>query len=232
MAGGMSEHLRTQTHRRAPWRRALWAALLTGLAVGALAAAPGPARADDPVYVRLYYSQWMTGRAEHTPADPSGAFTGSEGLTQNPQAGLEAIFLRRIGLSYVRQKFLRAFTDTGATVAGCSATPCLVSENGVAQSVNLSLYARPVYHQQFNAFAGGGAGYLDYSYTAGGAKFPGGDLFKNLSLSRWFFGAEYTFDRIGFRIEVSRASATKAFQGQKANLDATYRYLTLVIPLN
>lgn len=214
------------------WHWALGLALLTGLGAGVLAAGPGTARADAPVFVRLYYSQWMTGRLERSPADPNGVFAGNAGLTQNAQTGLEAVFLRRIGLSYVRQKLLRNINNGAGVITGCSSAPCFVAENGVAQSVNVSLYARAVEHDQFNAFAGGGAGYEDYSYSAGGAPYPGGDLFKSLSLSRWFFGAEYTFDRIGFRVEVSRSSATKTLQGKTAQLDATYRYLTLVIPLN
>ncbi|HKJ00594.1 MAG TPA: hypothetical protein VKB51_19145 [bacterium] len=205
--------------------------LLAVLALGTLPAWPGTAHADDPVFVRLYYSSWMTGRVDRSPADPTGAFS-NEMLTQNPDVGVEAIFMRRLGLSFTRQKLLRDFSDPAGSVAGCAAAPCQVSENGVQQAVNLTLYGRPVQHDQFNLFAGGGAGSLDYGYRTDGTAYPGGDLFKSLSLSRWFFGLEYTYDRIGFRIEISHASASQTIAGQKAELGAAYRYLTLVIPLN
>ena len=202
------------------------------LALLLLAALPRGARADEPVFVRLYYSTWMTGRVEQSPLDPAGAFTGSDGLVQNPRSELEAIFLRRLGLSYARQKLERRLVDGAGRVGGCSAPPCDVVEHALQQSLNLTLYGRAVRHDQFNLFAGAGAGYLDYDYAVNGTPQTGGSLHRGLSLSRWFLGLEYTFERVGFRLELSRVSAYQALEGQEARAAATYRYLTLVIPLN
>jgi hypothetical protein len=236
MNGGMSEVLRSA--RGSAWGRALRRAgalalpalLLVGL-LPAAARAQGPS-ADDKVFVRLYYSEWMTGRLENTPADPAGRFAGNDTVTMNPKAALEVIFLRRIGLSYSRQKLLRDFVDPAGTVAGCGGVSCRVSETGVQQSLDLTLYGRRVEHDQFNLFAGGGAGYLDYGYRANGVQQTSGDLYKSIPLARYFFGLEYTFERIGFRIEVSHTEADKTLGGVLTRVRANYRYLTLVIPLN
>jgi hypothetical protein len=228
----MDEGMRTGRGGPCAPRHAGRLALLALGLLAALAAAPGPARADDPVYVRLYYSSWMIGRVEHSPADLTGAHTADATLAQNPRAELEAIFLRRLGLSYSRQKLIRNFFDAPGVAAGCNGPACEVSENALLQSFNFTLYARQVEHEQFNAFAGAGAGKLDYDYSANNVKQTTTDLYKGLSLTRWFFGIEYTWERIGFRLEASHMDADKSSSGQQAQVASDTQYLTLVIPLN
>ena len=199
------------------------------IAVCALLAIPAGARAEPSVFARLYWSSWMTGQVQQSPADPQGLFRESDGLTGNIKAELEAIFLQRLGVSFSRQKMEREFHDP---MGVCASPPCLVNERAVHESLNLTLYARQVTHDQFNLFAGGGAGYVDYNYSIDGVSQSQGEVFSNMSLARWFAGFEYTFDRIGFRVEVSRATAGKSVLGQSADLSETFRYLTLVVPLN
>ena len=142
---------------------------------------------------------------------------------------LLAIFLQRLGVSFSRQKMERAYVDP---LASCAAPPCVIAERALHESLNLTLYARQVTHDQFNLFAGGGAGYVDYDYRVNGVSQSPGELFSNLSLGRWFAGFEYTFDRIGFRVEISRATASKTLLDQSVDIAETFRYLSLVIPLN
>jgi hypothetical protein len=188
-------------------------------------AEPGP-------FVRLYYSHWMKGEAKHSPADPQGAFTGSEALHSNPLLGIELIVLRRVGLSFVRQKLERGFMDATGAVPGCVAAPCAVSEQGVEQSLNLTLYAGAVAPNQFNAFLGGGSGTLDYRYDVDGVRQTHGALYEGLSLSRGFAGFDWVFERVGVRLEVGYRRAHRSLDGQRAEVDATYQHLTLIIPLN
>ena len=213
--------------RRLPCSLAAATALLLALAAGST-----PARAADPdVLGRLYYSSWMTGRIQQSPADPQGQFADSNRVTGNIKSEIEAIFLQRVGLSYSRQRVERQFTDP-AGLTGCGTPPCRVQERALQQSLNLTLYGRAVTHNKFNLFAGGGAGTATYEFLLNEVPQTSGDLYNGLSLSRWFYGVEYTFDRIGFRLEVSNVSAHKTVLNQTARLDESFRYLTLVIPLN
>lgn len=209
------------------------------IALGVLAALlvlPCAAAAQEPdTFVRLYYSSWMEGKVRESPADPTGRFTEDATLSQNPLAGLEVIFLRRLGLSFVRQKMERTFEDETGLVAGCAAPPCTIDERTVEQSLNLTLYAREMAHNQFNLFLGGGAGELDTTYRVDGILQTHGELYDNLSLARWFAGLEFTFERIGFRLEWSRVEADKTLPDatpSSAGVEETFQYLTLVIPLN
>jgi hypothetical protein len=209
--------------------------LLLSLLLGSgLLPALGPraAHAETDPRVRLYWSSWMTGQIAGSPADPAGSFTGSEELGQNIAAGLEAIFLNRVGVSYSRMRLQRDFSDAAGAVAGCATPPCQISERGLEQSLNLTLYAWDTRGNGFNAFAGGGAGNMDYSYQVDGALQTSGELYNALSLSRWFWGIEYTYERIGFRIEISRVTAHNELSGLEARLEHDLRYLTLIIPLN
>lgn len=202
-------------------------ALLLALAL------PWSARGQEPsVFVRLYYSSWMLGKVRVSPLDPQGALTETQRLTQNPKAELEAIFLGRFGISFSRQKLHRGFQDTAGVTTGCATAPCVVEENAVHEAFNLTLYGRRVAHDQFNLFIGGGAGKVDYDFSSDGTRLDEAERHKEMSLSRWFAGVEYSFDRIGFRLEWSRARARKSFQDQQAELDETFQYLTVFIPLN
>ena len=196
-------------------------------------ALPWSARGQEPsVFVRLYYSSWMLGKVRTSPLDPQGALTEEERLTQNPKAELEAIVLGHLGISFSRQKLHRGFQDTDGVTTGCATAPCVVEENAVHEALNLTLYGRRVAHDQFNLFIGGGAGKLDYDFSSDGTRLDEAERHKEMSLSRWFTGVEYSFDRIGFRLEWSRARARKSFQDQQAELDETFQYLTVFIPLN
>lgn len=205
-------------------------AFLLLLSLLGLALLAPSARAQDPsVLVRLYWSSWMTGEVQHSPADPLGMQREAHTLTGNIKSDAELIFLQRLGVSFSRQKMERKYFDLALT---CANPPCRVDESAVHESLNLTLYGRRVTHDQFNLFAGGGAGYLDYNYAIDGIPQANGDVYSNMSLARWFAGFEYTFERIGFRVEVSRVTAGKSVPGQTADVAETFRYLTLVIPLN
>src|SRR3990172_5937052 len=110
------------------------AALLTLAAWAALCALPAGARAAEPdTYVRLYWSSWMTGQVQASPADPQGQMTDGATLTGNIKAELEAIFLQRVGLSFSRQKMERGYVDPGGA---CGAPPCFVTERALHESAN------------------------------------------------------------------------------------------------
>lgn len=207
------------------------AALLAVTAVLCAWAAPAAAREPD-TFGRFYYSSWMTGRVPHSPADPTGAYNAGEPLAQNPRTELEVIFLRRLGLSYSRQKLQRAFDGAPADVPGCLVAGCKVNEESVEQSFNLTLYGRQVAHDSFNLFLGGGSGYLNYKYTVDGVEQTQGDLYHGMALSRWFWGFEYTFQRMGFRVDFSRMTASKSLPGQRAELAENRTQLSFIIPLN
>jgi hypothetical protein len=202
------------------------------LAAYTLAALPGLARAADPgIPVRLYYSHWMDGHLKETPLDPQGQFSDLAPLHRNDKLELEAIFWQHAGLSYSRQRVEREFV-VPSTLLPCGAPNCAVRELSVQQSLNLTLYARAVDHNQLNLFAGGGAGKADYDQSINDVAKSGGGLFEGMALTRWFYGVDVTFQRIGFRVEVSNARASKSAPGQSVRLDETFRYLTLIIPLN
>ncbi len=142
------------------------------------------------------------------------------------------IFLGHLGLSFSRRKLQRSFRDELGVSPGCTAPPCEVSEEAVQQSLNATLYAFEMAHNQFNLFAGGGAGQVDYDLRVDGVKQSRGEVFDNLSLSRWFAGVEYSFERIGFRLEIGSSRAHKELVGQSAEIEERFRYFTVFIPLN
>ena len=45
-------------------------------------------------------------------------------------------------------------------------------------------------------------------------------------------GFEYTYQRIGFRFEINRITASKTLQGETAEVEETLKSLTVFIPLN
>jgi hypothetical protein len=210
----------------------LLAVLGAALAAG-LAGWPAPAAAQESsAYYRFYYSSWMQGRVEKSPLDPSGALTDERKLTQNIKAELEVILAGHFGLSFSRQKLHRGFRDEAGAIPACTAPPCSVEENAVQQSLNLTLYARAVEHDKFNLFLGGGTGSADYSYAVDGVDLSDPELHDGQSLARWFAGMEYSFERIGFRLEASTVRASKSFQGRDTELEETFQYFTVFIPLN
>lgn len=220
--------------RRCTSRWRIWQVATAWLAVAAgLWAAPGTARAAEPeTYARLYYSSWMTGRVPYSPADPDGAYQGGEPLHQNPKSELEVIFLQRLGLSYSRQKLQRTFLGAPGLVPGCLAAGCTVVEEALEQSFNATLYGRAVRHDSFNLFLGGGSGTLNYGYAVDGAEQTAGELYHGMSLSRWFWGFEYSFERMGFRVDFSHMSASKSLPGASAQLAENRSQISFFIPLN
>ena len=97
--------------------------------------------------------------------------------------------------------------------------------SGRAGSVEVS-------HDQFNFFLGAGSGNGDYDYYLNGVRQDKMALFSNLATKRYFLGFEYTYQRIGFRFEINRITASKTFQGETAEVEETLNYLTVFIPLN
>lgn len=209
----------------------IFPALLCVLLLGAL---PDSARArhnQKNVWYRLYYSHWMTGEILESPADTAGAYQDEFGLTQNIQTQFEMIFLRHVGLSYSRLRMNRKYDDAAGAITGCATPPCAVEESALHQMLNLTLYAREVDYGKFNLFVGGGSGGVDYQWSVDGVRQENEDLHKNMGVSRTFVGFEYSFERIGFRVEFSRIRAFKEFQGQESIMEESFQYLTVFIPL-
>lgn len=209
--------------------------LLLLLVLPSLASLPSQASAqagDSPVMFRFYYSSWMSGKVEASPADPAGVLKDEARLNQNLKSELEAIFLGHVGLSFSRLKMHRDYLDTRGLTAGCAGISCFVDENAVHETFNLTLYGREVEHDKFNLFLGAGGGKADYDYSIDGARQVNDDLYKDMSVERTFAGVEYSFQRIGFRLEISRVRASKTFQGTEAVLEETFQYFTVFIPLN
>lgn len=211
--------------------------LSPGLVAGAALAAallgmPGAAeaQAEPPALFRFYYSQWFTGRLNATPADPTGEFS-DRSAASHARGDLEVILFQRVGLSFTRQKVDREYTDDRGIAPGCTA-PCAVDEASLQRFYNLTLYAWPSRHGAFNLFAGGGRGSADYQLKVDGVPQDDSELHGSIPLRRWYGGVEYTFERIGFRLELMRVLGEEEKAGQRAEIDQTFQYLTVYIPFN
>ena len=190
------------------------------------------AREEPSVFARFYYSSWMDGEVAKSPLDPNGVFAGSQGLEKNRKTELESIFWGRLGLSGSKFYLSRQFKDETGGTSICATPPCDVIESGIFQTYNVTLYGNEVSHDQFNFFLGAGSGSGDYDYYLNGVRQDRGELFSNLTTRRFFLGFEYTYNRIGFRFEINKRSASKTFQGETAEVEETLNYLTVFIPLN
>lgn len=190
------------------------------------------AQEDPAVFFRFYFSSWMDGEVAKSPLDPNGAFTEDQALNENRKAEIEMIFWGRVGLSGSKYYLSRQFTDETGGTAICASPPCEVIESGIFQTVNVTLYGSAVSKDQFNFFVGAGAGKGDYDYFLNGGRQDKGELFSNMATKRVFVGFEYTFNRIGFRIEINKITASKTFGGETAELEETLKYFTVYIPLN
>ena len=191
-----------------------------------LGAAPSLAQnrngGEPSVFMRFYYSHWLDGKVLGSPFDPAGAYEG-EVVDTSTKGALEMVVFGHFGLSYSRQKIHREFIDSSSQ---------FVDENSLQRSYNLTLYGKRVRHDQFNYFLGGGLGRSNYLYSVNGISLQNADLHTDMSSRRWFAGVEYSFDRIGFRVEFGDTEAERTFGGQTARLDQSFRYLTVFIPLN
>lgn len=181
------------------------------------------ASAEGNVMWRFYYGQAFHSELPSTPTDPDG----EEQTTQPKQVGkgeLELILWLRAGINLSREVVLREFDVTPTITA---------TEEWLQYVGSLTLYALPVEHNSFNLFAGFGNGYVEsYKLRLNGSMQTRPSAHKGINLHRTFGGVEYTWERIGFRIEVSRMTGEKTADGIDAKLDQTHQYLTLVIPLN
>lgn len=198
------------------------------LIAAALLAVPGPARAQDDgappaALFRIYYSPYFAGTVERSPADPDGDFT-DEPPDLAHKVELEAILWGHLGLSVGRTPFYRKFQDDQGR---------LVDEHAEERYANLTLYARRSAHNQFNLFLGAGQGTIaEYRVKGDGQRTDQAPLHRDLDLQRQFAGVEYTFDRLGVRLEAVRTHAENEEAGRKTELDRTMQYLTFYIPLN
>ena len=172
---------------------------------------------------RFYYGQAFHSELAATPSDPDG----DEADTQPKQVGkgeLELILWQRAGINLSREVVLREFD----AAPGLTAT-----EEWLQYLGSLTLYALPVEHNSFNLFAGIGNGYVEkYTLRLNGTMQTVPAAHKSMNLHRTFGGVEYTWERIGFRLEIARMTGEKTADGIDAELDQTHQYLTLVIPLN
>jgi hypothetical protein len=99
---------------------------------------------------------------------------------------------------------------------------------------NLTLYLREAGHDRFNLYAGGGSGALDaYRWSVDGVRQDDPLRHRNMPLTRAFGGVDYTFERIGFRLEYSQVDADKKSAGLGTDrMRQTYRQFIVFIPFN
>lgn len=198
------------------------ARLLPLIVLGLVCLPPAAGAAEPPVLFRFYYSTWLQGTVEKSPADPTGAYS-KEGPRPATKGDLEMIAWGHVGLSYSRQIVRRRFE---------TAPGQMLEEFSLQETYNLTLYARHSTHDAFNLFAGGGAGQADYQYKLNGVRQDDPALDKHLPIQRWFAGVEYTFDRIGVRVEYIRVQGSHEAGGRKDELAQRFGYLSLYIPFN
>ena len=179
-----------------------------------------PVAAETPLF-RVYYSPNHRGTVSEAPLDPGGKF--SDEKVNAPYGELEMIAFGHLGFSANRQTVLRDFRSEGVKY----------KEKSVQLSYNLTLYAFASKHNQFNLFAGGGAGEVEkYSYKIGGVRQDNDQFHEGIPLQRAFLGMEITFERIGLRLSVSQVTAHKEQGGQEFNMTQTFQNLSFYIPLN
>ncbi|MFI5399742.1 MAG: hypothetical protein ACHQZQ_01655 [SAR324 cluster bacterium] len=178
--------------------------------------------ADAALRLRLYVDALTVGSIDKTPADPDGRFSGSS--FGSDSATLEAILYGHIGLSISQQYEYRKYTNQ----AGLD-----TQENWVNTYYSLTGYLRSAGHDRANGFLGYSAGTVDrYTEKSNGTPVAPFNPARNLPLTRLFAGVEYTFERIGFRVEWVQSEASAKVSGQKANLDQTLQVLSAYIPFN
>lgn len=194
------------------WMVVLWATVF-------VLAPEKPAHAIPP-YWRLYYAYNTTGNLSFSPADPSRAFSGTP-ITCANKSELEVLLWGHLGLGIARQPWERQFLN-GANV---------VDEQAEEWSSHATLYLRAASHNRFNAFLGAGQGHVErYQQRINGLVQTNPANFSQMPINRTFFGIEYTWERIGMRLEWSAVKAIPA--GVAPAYEYHMQQLVLFIPLN
>ena len=175
------------------------------------------------VQYRLYYSPAFVSQIDRTPYDTDGKYD-SERADMANKVELELILFRYFGISATRIPFYRQFKNKeGETV----------DEHAEEQFFNMTLYATESRHNSWNVFIGTGWGNLgEYRIKVNNERVDEAPLHRDLQLRRNFIGFEYTFDRLGVRIEANQITARKETGGEKAELRQMFQYLTFYIPFN
>ena len=193
---------------------------------GLVLAWASPLLAEEPsAYFRLYYAPYFIGMVEQSPADPDGDYRDEE-VDSAHKVDVELILFKFIGISATRIPFRRKFENADGQT---------VEESAEQRAVNLTLYAMESRHNSWNLFIGGGMGSIDtYRIKVDGDRVGRKDpLLRDYKYQRTFAGVEYTFDRLGIRLEFTRESAERETNdGRKAKLKQTFQYVTFYIPFN
>lgn len=171
--------------------------------------------------MRYSYSHWVTAEVTKSPFDPNGNYASKPPL-QARKSEVELIFFQRVGLSQSWMKTLRGDTTGGVGW----------EETTLQEASNLTLYAFPSRHNDINFHLGLGVGRVQYDYQVDGVSQVVKGLNDKLSLKRRFLGFEYTFERLGLRIEFVRVRAENSQGGQTVQLHQNFRFFTLYIPFN
>jgi len=195
--------------------------------LGALAAIIGAAslaHAEPPDFqYRLYYSPAFSSHIDKTPFDTKGKY-GDEPADAANKIEAEVVMFKYFGLSVARIPFYRQFKDNDGRN---------IDEYGEENLYSVTLYATEVRHSSWNVFFGTGWGSIpEYRIRIDGKREDRAPLDRDLQLRRIHGGIEYTWDRLGVRIEVNQITARKDSGGEKAQLDQVFQYLTFFIPFN
>ena len=175
------------------------------------------------VQVRLHYSPAFSSQIARTPADPDGKYSSEKADLAN-KVEFELILFRYFGVSAARIPFYRHFIDNDGQ---------RVDEHAEEVMYSATLYATESRHNSWNVFIGTGWGEIaEYRIKVDGEREDKGPLHRHMPLRRNFIGAEYTFDRLGVRLEANQISADKSSGGEKAELEQQFVFLTFYIPFN
>jgi hypothetical protein len=204
--------------------RVVRACVFAAALAAALVFAPGRPGAQEPprFQFRLYYSPLFSSHIEKTPFDGSGRYDAEPADTAQ-KIEAEIIMFRYFGVSAARIPFYRDFKADGETV----------NEHAEEQFFSIALYATEVRHDSWNVFIGTGWGEVaQYQFKVDGVRQDTAPLHRNIPLTRLYGGLEYTWERLGVRLEYNRITGENESEGQKAKLDQTFQYLTFFIPFN
>jgi len=186
-----------------------------------LCSAAGTARADEIGLLRFYYSKWISGAMLKSPLDPEGQLAGKK-LELLSKGEVELILWDHLGVSYTGQKIGRK-TRVG---------PSLVEEYSFQTFTSLTLYPFASRHNAFNLFIGAGRGQAQFEVRVDRV-FQEDPLYKGIPLKRRFAGMEYTYERVGYRLEAMAVNGMKqAADGRVVEIIQRLGYFTMYIPFN